>query len=208
MFKEDIYLPERTAIKMPTDGIIKTHYPLTMNITWFNFYQQRIGTSYHNYFKERYAPFIEKIINLKPKNIIEEGVGIASVSRCLRDEGIQLNGFDINPFMIKLAKDNCGQGYWYEDDILNPAYNLEYINRALAITHGVLEHFTNEEIRRIFRRYRKNKTPSIHYVPLDKYITPSFGDERLLPYTYWLDLIEPDEYKVFNDGHDLWFYKK
>ena len=46
---------------------------------------------------------------------------------------------------------------------------------------------------------------SIHYVPLDKYEKPSFGDERLLPYKYWLDLVTPKCWMLFNDDHDLMF---
>ena len=46
---------------------------------------------------------------------------------------------------------------------------------------------------------------SIHYVPLDKYEVPSYGDERLLPYEFWLDMLKPKEWALFNDGHDLTF---
>lgn len=72
---------------------------------------------------------------------------------------------------------------------------------ALKVTHGVLEHFSDHQIIDIIERCSN----SVHYVPLDKWITPSFGDERLLPYQYWIDLVTPKSYILFNDDKDLAF---
>jgi hypothetical protein len=68
----------------------------------------------------------------------------------------------------------------------------------IVVTHGVLEHFTDKNIHKILKRYSDAGQKSVHYVPLDGYKTPSFGDERLLPYQYWIEQFKPTDYLVKN----------
>ncbi len=175
---------------------------------WTKFYEKRVNSSYQEYFAVRYNQFLDQIIKFEPDYIIEEGCGIGSISRYLhRTQGIVCSGFDIDPDMIGLSIENTRIRDFYVDDIHNPIRNKFYLRADLHVTHGVLEHFTDDEILSIFERYERDKKKSIHYVPLDKYRVPSFGDERLLPYEHWLDLVNPEGYEVFNDGYDLLFYK-
>lgn len=173
---------------------------------WSEFYEGRINSSYQEYFENRYAPFLNHIEDLaKPISFIrEEGIGIGSVSKALRKRSdfYILSGFDNSEFMIELSKKNNPDLKVYYDDIFNPVNSTR---ADIAVTMGVLEHFSDAEILSILQRYERNNEQSVHYVPLDKYITPSFGDERLLPYEYWVELINPKYYEVFNDGHDLLF---
>lgn len=163
---------------------------------WFNFYQKRVNSTYQDYFEVRYLPLIDTIINLKPKTIIELGCGIGSLSKALvKKLDIDISGFDLCEKMVQLANTNLGVDFFYKEDILNSKSN------ELCVSHGVLEHFSDEAILTIC----KNHPNSIHYVPLDKYKIPSFGDERLLPAQYWIDLLSPKEVILFNNDHDLIF---
>lgn len=171
--------------------------------TWSEFYKDRVNTDYQKYFEKNYQPFLDAILAEKPEEIIDVGCGIGSVSKYLNTKDILCAGFDQDPEMLKLTLKNNKWisedfGYWVQDlfTIPNP------IDDVLCITHGLLEHFNDDDIKKAI-----DIIPySVHYVPLDKWSTQSFGDERLLPLDYWLELVKPEKHGLFNKGKDLWFF--
>lgn len=173
---------------------------------WKGFYEARINSGYQDYFNQRYAPMINIIKHMKPGFVKEEGIGIGSISKSLKDTDIICFGFDNSFDMLALCQKNNPKIQVYDDCILDPKVKFdrdECLNQVI-VTHGVLEHFSDEQIKEISYRQRLCKPLGIvHYVPLDKYKEPSFGDERLLPYQHWLNLIKPKDYVLFNDDHDL-----
>ena len=162
---------------------------------WYKFYQDRINSTYQQYFEQRYEPFLDAIKQLKnSQGILELGCGIGSVSKAI---GGKFEGFDLDPTMADLSNQNTQTQNFRQGDIFQESWE----HSTLKVTHGVLEHFSDSQIQNICERCGN----SIHYVPLDKYKTPSFGDERLLPYEYWLELTTPVSWMLFNDEHDLMF---
>ena len=162
---------------------------------WHDFYAKRINSGYQQYFEARYEPFLDAIKQLRNLNGIQElGCGIGSVSKAI---GGNFRGIDIDPMMVHLANKNTSTTNFTVGDIFESVGDCS----TLSVTHGVLEHFTDQQIEEICR----SCCNSIHYVPLDKYKTPSFGDERLLPYEHWLELATPITWMLFNDDHDLMF---
>lgn len=170
-----------------------------MTNDWKSFYQSRVNSGYQDKFEQNYAPFLEFITEQTKysKYIIEMGCGIGSVSKALLKQGYTCSGFDLSPDMVELANTNVGANLFRQGDIFKEQLPVDII----GVSHGVLEHFSDEQIQQICEA---NKY-SIHYVPLDKYVIPSFGDERLLPYQHWLDLVQPRDWFLFNKGHDLCF---
>jgi hypothetical protein len=70
-------------------------------------------------------------------------------------------------------------------------------------SHGMLEHFSDGDIQRVlFAHEADGVRAAVHYVPGDKYEKPSYGDERLLPLSYWQDVHRPTKAFSFNDGFD------
>ncbi len=166
-----------------------------MTKKWCDFYRNRINSSYQEYFEERYKPFLNVVNELKTEQgIFELGCGIGSVSKAI--EGVFF-GIDKELEMVKLANENTSTHNFFKGDI----FTMDVADDILKVTHGVLEHFSDEDIVYLCEKHIN----SVHYVPLDKYVTPSFGDERLLPFQYWVDLVKPKYFEVFNDGHDLVF---
>lgn len=184
---------------------------------WNEFYSQRINSTYQDYFEKKYAPFLKMIVDeydksksefIKYSGVLDEGCGIGSIGKYLTKTGVNIPymGYDIDWDMINLSMQNVKGRSFYQDNILNPSVIIHY--NYIRVTHGVLEHFTDEEIHKIFTRYSEGGLTSIHYVPLDKYKVPSFGDERLLIPEKWLLLAKPFgdlEATIFNDGFDLCF---
>lgn len=172
---------------------------------WDSFYNSRINSSYQDHFERKYAVFLAMLLNAHDnynpdEYILEAGCGIGSVSKFLAKYTIKSSGFDLCSNMVQYSRKNNqithkAFAFWEAD-----LFNYNDVSR-LTVTHGVLEHFSDDKILEIIKIYPN----SVHYVPLDKYIIPSFGDERLLPVEHWLDLVKPVEYKVFNNGLDLAF---
>lgn len=162
---------------------------------WYTFYASRVNSTYQDYFEQRYRPFLDAIQQIKlSSGIFELGCGIGSVSKAI---GGEFRGIDLDPMMVRLANLNTQSTNFHTHDL----FDLQVEQSVLKVSHGVLEHFQDDQIEKICG----NCANSIHYVPLDRYKTPSFGDERLMPYEKWLELATPITWMLFNDDHDLMF---
>lgn len=164
---------------------------------WSEFYVNRINSTYQDYFEKKYGVMLEILSNCN--TVREEGIGIGSVSKFLLKRDIDTSGFDLCPEMLKLCKDNNPNIKCQVGDIFT--FNGDPVD--MVVTHGVLEHFSDEDIQRILDRYKRVGQKSIHYVPLDGYVIPSFGDERLMSYQHWVDKFSPSDF-VVNENKDLY----
>jgi len=173
--------------------------------SWSEFYKSRVGSaSYSQKFINRYEVLLKGIEKLDI-SVCEMGCGIGSVTLALMlrnkiNKNLLTGGFDIDVQMVEYAKQNTGFDKFYVDDI----FSHEVDKDKLYVSHGVLEHFNDKDIIQILDRY----PVSMHYVPLEGWKIPSFGDERLLSFAYWEDLLSryTIKTKIFNEGKDLVFY--
>lgn len=163
---------------------------------WSQFYEKRINSSYQEYFEDRYSLLLAVLSRYK--SVTEEGIGIGSISKYLRKKNILTSGIDQCPDMLDLCILNNPGISVFQADIFD--YKSE---SDIVVTHGVLEHFEDCQIRVILNKYKSNNQKSVHYVPLIGHGTPSFGDERLLEAEYWISEFNPDASFTFNDGKDL-----
>jgi hypothetical protein len=89
----------------------------------------------------------------------------------------------------------------------NVAKHLQYeqgtLGRCGILTFSLLEHLTDDGIMHVHQWIGGRVGCSLHYVSLEGHITPSFGDERLLSKQFWLDILKPFYWEVFNEGKDL-----
>lgn len=167
---------------------------------WSEFYQGRCNSRYMEYVLERYQPFLGEILRDEPLRLLEEGCGVGTISKCLIaiDPGIDPYLSDNCVDQLRLAEANTG---------LKPMQSciVKGGNDTFADVihgHGILEHFSDDDVLAIINRQWQLAPKVVHYVPTNKYKTPSFGDERLLPVEYWLSF-QPTRHFTFNDGYDL-----
>lgn len=167
---------------------------------WSTFYKNRVGNGYANYCRERYKPFINVITNnINVKNMREEGCGIATISKIIMQRvNINLSMFDIDPDQVELSRENINSNSPYIGSIFEKQGKTD-----LIFSHGVLEHFSDHDIRNILNRQKEEANIVIHYVPTNMYKTPSFGDERLMSVESWVNKFNPEYHFAFNNGHDL-----
>lgn len=182
---------------------------------WSDFYKKRMTQGYVEHVKKQYKPFLDEIINIAkdldtPQPVLlEAGCGIGTVTKALVQNGLSakmcafdlcrdqvystdlnLYGLDVNVFVGSILN----QESYHQVDIIH--------------SHGVLEHFSDEDIQRVLDIQKTKCKYLVHYVPLAGWVTGSFGDERLLSLEYWIMKFAPNSYKLFNDGKDACFVWK
>lgn len=166
---------------------------------WSNFYQDRVNSTYQQYFEKKYGILLQMLNDCK--SVREEGIGIGSVSKYLIKQGVKTSGFDLCPDMLELCRmNNPTIDCWVGDIFTQQSERVD-----MVVTHGVLEHFTDTDIKKILDRYKWENQSSVHYVPLNGYEKPSFGDERLLSWEHWVYKFNPTRYVVV-DKKDLYLY--
>jgi len=171
---------------------------------WFEFYKSRINNkSYEEYFQKKYNPYLSYLSShIKPKMKIGEfGCGTSLVTKLLYKENCSFVVGDNNKEMLELTSTNLNNNRIkkYLIDIKNPIQE----RFDLIYSHGVLEHFDYEQIRKIIENQLKVCGHLVHYVPSDKYKVPSFGDERLWSVEKWSYYFTPTKVIEFNNGYDL-----
>lgn len=200
-----------------------------------NIYVNAFCKKYNRFIEEIIVNIQQISYNLKTPLILkEEGCGIGTVSLAISQIGERLfNSFgltdssdtkkiskvvfsDINIPMLELCCKNTlsistdnyfGKAplFYAKENICEPKFFESF---TVVVTHGVLEHFSDEDITKIMSTYNNDKVLfQAHYVPTCQYAFPSFGDERLLPVDDWIALIKPDYYLLDNGGKDLYMFK-
>lgn len=176
-----------------------------MNQGWVNFYRERVNNDRSlERFETKYRPFIDAILGLRPRHCVEFGCGIGSITKLLmrQDPHRHHTLVDISVPMLRLTSTNLGEGNYtlYRHDITRPFHQTGF---DVAHSHGVLEHFRDEDIRSIISHQRRIAERLIHCVPTDKYDAPSYGDERLLSAERWREICRPDCIIPINDGFEI-----
>lgn len=195
-----------------------------MSKTWEDHYIDRVNNDdYLNNYTSTYHVFLRMILmsltSLKDHVIFrEEGCGIGMISKCLyllrpdimKGHVKNIEFRDVNTNMLLLCRENTKgiteiETDYHLNDILT---HSEYEPNTFLVTHGVLEHFSDESLNQIILHFdHKNIHWQFHYVPTDGYETCSFGDERLMPFDYWSNLFKPHVAVIDNNWKDLYFAK-
>lgn len=190
--------------------------------TWYDIYVERMNDHYRQHVAVKYGQMIQYIVHqLKAfhgKKLAEYGCGAANISRLIVEASCKfkfplpfVHLIDIDSRMLDLARHNMQEaGMRPKDDfaatqanIVEPVMSYFANGYDIIYSHGVLEHFTDTQIRFAISEQLKKAPMLIHYVPSDKYTEPSFGDERLLSPAQWKEICNPTDIMEFNAGYDL-----
>lgn len=179
--------------------------------SWYEIYSERMNEQYRAHVANKYSPFLLELQNIEAKTSLEIGCGAGTITRILRDMTgpyQQVNSrytlIDSCPKMLGLAIENnpASNCTFICDDIRKSSYHPV----ELVHSHGLLEHFDDNGIRRIVHNSLLAAPIQLHYVPSIEYKTPSRGDERLLHPDEWREILSPFrkvQVKTFNSGLDI-----
>lgn len=171
-------------------------------MTWKEFYKSRITSiAYEHYFMDKYAIFLDTLDSQVGKSFLEVGCGTGLVTKLVYHPKRRFTLMDNDKEMLGLAKDRLQPlpiSYICKDirTPLHQKYDVIY-------SHGVLEHLSLTECKKIIRNQLSVSNMIAHYVPTDGYKYPSFGDENLIPKEQWDKALHPTESIAFNEFKDL-----
>lgn len=171
-------------------------------MTWKEFYKSRVtSVEYENYFIDKYSIFLDTLDCQVGKSFLEVGCGTGLVTKLIYHPKRTFTLMDKDREMLGLAQDRLRPlpiSYICKDIRipLHQKYDVIY-------SHGVLEHLSLTECKRIIRNQLSVSNTLVHYVPTDGYKTPSFGDENLLPKEVWDGTLSPTKSIAFNEFKDL-----
>ena len=150
-----------------------------------------------------------KFINLikkysKNKKIIECGCGTAIISTYIASLGYDVTAVDIDKKILNLAKKiakdfpSSNKPVFEEKDIINSKIKDHY---DVAFSNGVLEHFSDREIKKILKNHLSFADYLVIGIPTKFFDQKEalYGDERFLKISYWRRLINSAGGKIIEE---------
>ena len=180
---------------------------------WHEYYKEWSVEDYNRHV-QAVKGFCHRLAKFTPEHgrMLEVGFGSGQMSIYLAKSGYNLMGIDNNILLVEQASklsDKIGsQVNFMKTDLFNiPIYNLfSYRHFNTAFSQGLLEHFTDKQIRQAITIQFRIADVIGFSVPLDKFDKQSRGDERLMPKEYWLELVKGYNIlfqETFADGKQL-----
>lgn len=172
------------------------------SLKWDEFYKPFHKEDYEQHI-EAWKGFCHRVAKFAPKRakILEIGSGTGMMSIYLSKMGFYTIGFDNNSEMVRRAKNLVlevgGKARFAWHDLFN--LDLKMVGTYhVVFSQGLLEHFTDVEIRKALEIQFKIAPIVIFSVPLDKFGHQSKGDERLLSDSFWRRMIAKYELLHFS----------
>lgn len=145
--------------------------------------------------------FLDVLLEQGKSMATEVGIGTGTMGftlSCLaRERGINLNVYELDYSMrfLKAAKDfNGSSGISYvQADTFSLPFSTNNRDKHMIFHQGLLEHFSDEEIRQMLTEQLRVADTVIATVPSHEYIFKEGlrGDERLMNLEAWTDIIQP-----------------
>ena len=156
---------------------------------WTDFYPP-LNIEQHLYNLSRHRFLLGKIIELKPRRILEVGAGSGSLSIFLSTLGLTVVCADNNVKVLETAKNNCQQFngnviFVSADGFSKLPFDDDF---DISFSQGVAEHFTDEQISLFINNQLQISKTVMLSLPNSSYCQ-SFGDERLLTIRQWADIL-------------------
>ena len=136
-----------------------------------------------------HGPLVRESLAISPRRFVEVGCGGANLAIFMGLLGLDSTGLDLEAGVINEARRHA--------DALNAKVDLRVadgfatgeIDGAfdVAASQGVLEHFSDEQIENFLAESIRIARRTVASMPNANYPEHDFGNERLMPLTFWLD---------------------
>lgn len=177
---------------------------------WYQIYLKEIEEkdNLNNYIlykvshKRKFIELIKKYS--KNKKIIECGCGTAIISTYIASLGYDVTAIDIDKKILglakKIAKDfpSSNKPKFEEKNIIKDKIKEHY---DVAFSNGVLEHFSDKEIKKIIKNHLTFADYLVIGIPTKFFDDDEalYGDERFLKLSYWRELIKDAGGKIIEE---------
>lgn len=160
---------------------------------WADYYGNQVTPDLYirNLYGQR--EFLQAIIETKAKRILEVGAGTGTMSIFLSQLGRSVVTLDNDPQLIELARQTKDQLGGRNEIVPGDALHLPFPDNSfdLVFHQGLLEHFSDEQIRGLIREHLRVAPVVLVSVPNNFYPRKDFGDERLMSKRQWEQILAP-----------------
>ena len=162
-------------------------------MTWSSYYQAdiTIDSLLGNLYGQR--EFLNAIHQLAPKTILEIGSGSGGMAIFLSWLGFDVVSIDIEPAVVEKAKAENQRLHGQAKFVVADAFALPFANHSfdLIIHQGLLEHFSDADIRKLLDEQLRCAPQVLFSVPNHFYMRRDFGNERLMSPSQWESILAP-----------------
>jgi len=139
-------------------------------------------------------PVIIHILNFLDKGdrCLEVGSGTGVLGCSFAEAGIEVISIDNDKEVLRMADINCKMLGATIDFREGDAFNLDFPDDYfdVAWSHGLVEHFSDEDIHRMLREQLRVAKVVVVGVPLKGYNGPNYGNERWMSELEWLWILK------------------
>ncbi|HTL70358.1 MAG TPA: class I SAM-dependent methyltransferase [Candidatus Eisenbacteria bacterium] len=160
--------------------------------SWGHFYADSGTPEYYRRHVEIHKTFLDRVEEGKPRRVLEAGCGSGIMSVYFSKKGIETTALDRDREVLAKAKQSGealgGRAVYREGNIFKLPFSDGTFDAAFS--QGVLEHFSDDDIRRAVREQLRVARRVWISVPSKYYNHRDFGDERLLTDKEWKKILE------------------
>ena len=165
---------------------------MTENKSWGDYYA---GAGDADYFLDHltiHKDYLKEILKRKPARTLEAGCGSAIMSIFFSMTGIEATACDLDEKVLSQAALTARK---WNANVLFKNQNLTSLNFPsnrfdLTFSQGVLEHMTDDEIKKSCEEILRVSKCFIFSVPSYYYRHRDFGNERLLTMNQWRQILK------------------
>lgn len=160
--------------------------------TWGEFYEPADINHEYTHQAEVHRPFLERILELQPRRVLEAGCGTAVMSAYLAGRGVETVAIDLDPDVIRRASVNLAslgtETTFLRGDIFRMPFSRGTFD--VVFSQGVAEHFTDGAVQAMVEAGLSVGSTVLLSVPSRYYHSRDFGDERLLTDGQWAAMLK------------------
>jgi len=171
--------------------------------TWDEFYDNEISWGIYLDKVADHKYYLEKIIELKPKKVLEVGCGPGTRSVFLTYLGIDVVAVDNDQGILDSVAEYNKKFKGNVDVKYADAFNLPFKNREFDVVYnaGFLEHFDHDEKKKLVKEFTRVAKYYIFMVPNKAYRLRPYGNEDLMTKDQWEEVLK--EFKII-DSADIY----
>jgi len=162
-------------------------------VDWHKYYQTPLTLEdlLGNLFGQK--ELLNEIAGSGVKRLLEVGTGSGAMSIFFSWLGFEVTGIDIDPKVIEKAQHESARFNGHVRFAVADAFHLPYPDRSfdLIFHQGLLEHFSDAEIRQMLTEHLRCAPTVIVSVPNHWYSKKDFGNERLMTKAQWEMVLSP-----------------
>ncbi len=197
-----------TKINNSIDSINKdANVKIGKSSKWREFYKDDVtedflkgNVIYHDYFISLINRYARKFSQNDIPKIAEVGIGTATMSIHFSKTSYEVLGIDNDPLIVSKAMDTNNRLGGYAKFICLDAFDLQkYFKDKIfdvVFSQGTMEHFDNDNLKRIIETQLYIGRYIIFSVPSINYPNSEFGNERKMSTNEWESLIKSFGYTV------------